>query len=231
MDQVEPWSEDQYGDVEVIAWNLDELPRPDSLVWSYLPAHEIEALGRSRTPGLSRRRLLARSLLRAVLARRTDTPAPRLEFRKGPHGKPYLPNGPAFNVSHSGPFCMLALRSTGRIGVDLEAIRPSPDLLHVAERYFSPTEWEEIQSKDPNAVRTFFRTWVRKEAFLKAMGVGLSLPLRAFTVSSQLAPLGTNVLQHIDFPGESTETWTVCSISAPKGTEAALAWDSPEEDV
>lgn len=227
MDRAEPWWEDRYGDVDVLAWNLDEVDVPDSLIRSHLSAGEIEAVGRARTSGLRRRRLLSRSLLRAVLARRTDTPAPLLDLRSGPHGKPYLPTGPAFNAAHSGAFFMVALRATGRVGVDLEVVRPSADLLQVAERHFSAREWEEIQGEGPNAARTFFRTWVRKEAFLKGLGAGLSLPLHSFVVSGRLAPPGRNVLQHIDFPGESTETWTVCSISAPEGTEAALAWDTP----
>lgn len=229
-DQAEPWSEDRYGDVEVLTWNLDEVKVPDSVIRSYLPAGEVEAVGRTRNPGLRRRRLLSRSLLRAVLAGRTGTPAPLLGFRRGPLGKPYLTTGPAFNTAHSGAFLMVALRPNGRVGVDLEAIRPSADLLHVAERYFAAKEWEEIQSEGPNAVRTFFRTWVRKEAFLKAMGAGLSLPLHSFTVSARVAPPGLNVLQHTDLPGELTETWTVCSILAPEGTEAALAWDTPSHN-
>jgi 4'-phosphopantetheinyl transferase len=114
----------------------------------------------------------------------------RIQFSYGPHGKPALDDQEArleFNVSHSGSIALIALARGRKVGVDVE--RHRTDVLddRITERYFSPLECAALRAL-PASVRVegFFNCWSRKEAYIKACGRGLSLPLKDFQVS--LAP-------------------------------------------
>lgn len=94
----------------------------------------------------------------------------------GPHGKPFLPGGPHFSLSHSGRLAVLAV-SEAAVGVDVEKPRPVSE--SVARRYFQP---EEQSWMAENPTDRFFRLWTRKEAVLKCCGRGLSLSPADFCV-------------------------------------------------
>lgn len=129
------------------------------------------------------RRPAARQATRAILARYLDLSPATLQFICGPFGKPELRGSPlSFSVSHRDDRALLAVAAQGRLGVDLEARRPLPELdgicamLHPAERTLiaqaSASEHEDL----------FYRIWTRKEAALKAVGTGLALGLDGISV-------------------------------------------------
>src|SRR5438874_1805737 len=100
-------------------------------------------------------------------------------------GKPRLAlPGPRFNVSHSGPVALYAFSWNGEVGVDVELDRPELARERIAERFFSPAEVATLRGLpaelQPHA---FLTCWTRKEAYIKARGEGLSLPLDRFDVS------------------------------------------------
>lgn len=100
------------------------------------------------------------------------------EPQYGPHGKPFLPDGPSFNLSHSGRYVVLAV-SPGDVGVDIEEIRPRSE--GVAEKCFLNPEQEWIRrQKDPE--RAFYMLWTAKEAVMKATGEGFHMPPESFRV-------------------------------------------------
>lgn len=122
----------------------------------------------------------ARALVRSVLAGYLDAKPEALTFVHGPHGKPELEAAGRlqFNVSRSGSLGLLAVTRGRDIGVDVERIEPRRALGPIADRLFDPAEAAELRSMpEARRIRRFFELWTQKEAYAKALGVGLSVPL------------------------------------------------------
>jgi 4'-phosphopantetheinyl transferase len=134
---------------------------------------------------------VAHGQLRLLLAQLLEQEPKRLTFAAGAHGKPELAGNAAssglqFNLSHSGAYGLVGWSWRRDIGVDVEAWRTMSDEEALVQRYFSAVEaaaWNEL----PQASRheAFFNLWTRKEAYVKALGRGLGLPLHSFDVSHE----------------------------------------------
>jgi 4'-phosphopantetheinyl transferase len=139
-----------------------------------------------------RRFIVGRAQLKRLLAARLGIPPESVEVVYGAHGKPALAPHLAesnlhFNVSHRDGLAVYAFSRKGAVGIDVEAIRPIPDGDRIASRFFSRHEYASWSSLAAAAKPVgFFNCWTRKEAFVKALGDGLTYPLDAFDVS--LAP-------------------------------------------
>lgn len=136
--------------------------------------------------------VVARALLRRVLGAWLGVEALEVQLAQEPRGRPVLgephaSSGIRFNLSHSGMHGLLAVARDCVVGCDLEVIRPEVATQDIARRYFAPGEVRRLAAL-PASERSaaFFRCWTRKEAYLKALGSGLAVPLDAFEVS--LAP-------------------------------------------
>ncbi len=171
-----------------------------------------------------RRFTVARAYLRGILSAYTGMDAAELTFLTSPYGKPSLKNAPLdirFNVSHSGSLATVAITTGREIGIDIEKIRDDLELDLLAHRFFSPTEVETFcRAKHPkNAV--FFRTWTCKEAFLKAQGMGLSLPLDCFDVEVDMGKPAALLATRPD----ATEAgrWCLRVLQVEDGFAAAVA--------
>ncbi|MCJ2033816.1 4'-phosphopantetheinyl transferase family protein [Methylobacterium sp. J-068] len=141
--------------------------------------------------------LALRHILAGYLGRHPD----ELRFGSEPGGKPRLahpdPEGLRFNLSHSGRHALVGVASTATIGVDVEAVRPIGDALTIARAHFHPAETAELASlPDPDLTSAFFACWTRKEAVVKALGLGLAQPLDRFRVT--LPPAAAAVLRWED---------------------------------
>jgi 4'-phosphopantetheinyl transferase len=133
------------------------------------------------------------------------------------HGKPFLRDDPdlAFNLSHSNGLALLATMRGGTIGCDIEWRNPELACPRVAERLFARQEYEALTALVPGQwVVGFYNCWTRKEAYVKALGLGLSHPLDSFTVA--VAP-GEPACFTSDEPG-----WTLASFEPAPGYQAAL---------
>lgn len=167
-----------------------------------------------------------RALLRIVLGGYANSNPSKLRLEYAANGKPFLLR-PAveepveFNVSHSGEIAMLAFARGRALGVDVEYLRDNFDHEAIAHRFFSDQEQRQLAAL-PRAERHqgFFRCWTRKEAYIKAEGVGLSLPLHQFDVS--LKPGETNALLATRPDGTEASRWSLQEISAAPGYVAAL---------
>lgn len=155
--------------------DLDRDPAPEGLAMlsddEWLRARRF-AFERDR-----RRYLAAHAALRQLLSQHTDVPGALLTFAHGKFGKPSL-EGQAgsmrFNLTHSGPVALIAFHPLAEIGVDVEQIRPLPDAIMLAEAHFSQEERESLaRLHDEERDRGFLRCWTRKEACIKAAGLGL----------------------------------------------------------
>jgi 4'-phosphopantetheinyl transferase len=131
----------------------------------------------------------AHALLRVTLSELDDRPPASWRFAAGPHGKPALAHsGPrlTFNLSHARGLVACAVAAGGDVGLDVEPITRATNWRGIASRYFSSAELAEIDHVQPASQATrFFELWTLKEAFVKALGVGLSQPLSAITFSAE----------------------------------------------
>jgi 4'-phosphopantetheinyl transferase len=191
--------------------------------------------------------IVGRALLRAILGHYLALPTSRLAFRYNSSGKPALTGvidrgGLRFNLSHSAGRALYAVAHERAIGVDLEYIRPLSDVDAMAERIFSPrekVEWRMLPADERLAA--FFRCWTRKEAYIKAVGDGFSIPVDRFDVSIGAAEPGGLLL--IDGDPEGTSRWTLQDLDPHPSYAAALAvegggwrlacwrWPSPAREV
>ncbi|MYB07822.1 MAG: 4'-phosphopantetheinyl transferase superfamily protein [Gemmatimonadetes bacterium] len=171
-----------------------------------------------------RRYTVAQAHLRRVLSLLTGMAPRDIRFHFGKHGKPFLPDGPAFNQSHSEERIMIAVAREGRLGVDIEEIRPVKYLLALADKNFAGDESARLHAvPEHERLSLFFRLWTRKEAFLKALGFGLRHPLRSFSVDpTPGAPQG--LLDAGDLP-EEPSSWHIGGVACTAGATAALAVD------
>jgi 4'-phosphopantetheinyl transferase len=170
--------------------------------------------------------MAGRGALRHILAGYLGCAPAEIGFSYTAYGKPFLRNeekhGLRFNLSHSEDQALLAVTRGRVVGVDIEQIRPDFATEEIAKRFFSEREWKELRGL-PAAERTtaFFRCWTRKEAFIKAVGEGLSFPLDAFAVS--LAPGEPAALRWLRTDKDGARRWRLEDIAAPAGFLAALA--------
>jgi 4'-phosphopantetheinyl transferase len=127
-----------------------------------------------------RRFIVARGVLRSLLARYISYPAPSIKFSYSQKGKPALAAEHRthlhFNLAHSGEIALYAFILECEVGVDVEQQRPLDDVHQIAEHYFSLRERAILATQEGEELyRTFFTYWTRKEAYLKASGEGLAL--------------------------------------------------------
>jgi 4'-phosphopantetheinyl transferase len=190
----------------------------------YLAADELQRAGRFRFEDLRASFIAVHGALRCVLGRYLGVPPGSIGFTYGPKGKPALAGGSLeFNLSHSGKLAAMAVTSGGAVGVDVEEMRPLDDLELVAQRFFCPEEAAEVLSL-PKAEQTaaFYRCWTRKEAYVKAIGSGLSVPLDAFQVS--VVPGEPAHLIHIEEDRAAARAWMLHDLDLAPGYAAALAY-------
>lgn len=133
--------------------------------------------------------VVCRGSLRQILAPYLDLLPREIEFEYNQQGKPFLSTGAdaaglKFNVSHSEGFALVGVTLACEIGVDLEHVRHDIEYNEIAQRFFSHSEAETLKELPPQEqARAFFACWTRKEAYVKARGGGLSIPLDRFEVS------------------------------------------------
>lgn len=173
--------------VDVWAWSLDEAPEERARLARFLNGEERTRAARFALRELSERWTVARGRLREVLGARLNMAPADLRFGRDARGKPFLEGGTslAFNLSHTGDIAALAVAAHGDLGIDIELVRPLRE--PVAERFFSVAENQVLNAHaEDHREAAFYRCWTRKEAFIKAMGTGLSTPLESFDVAFAL---------------------------------------------
>jgi 4'-phosphopantetheinyl transferase len=218
-----PWRQRMTDEIHVWTIALDAPAKESDLLAALAPDERVRA-ARFLAEHNRRRFVACRAALRRVLAARLDAEPSTIEFEYAPHGKPLLPNGSPihFNVSHSDDLAMIAVAWGRPVGIDLERVRPDFAINAVAERFFSPLEQEALRRVPAEShTEAFVRCWTRKEAFIKAVGGGLSYPLNQFDVT--LAPGEPARLLRIDGDEQAASRWTLRDLTARPGYAASLA--------
>lgn len=214
---------------EVHVW-LVSLDRLDGIVETaeeVLAPDEVERAQRFYFEVHVNRFIAARAYLRKLLGVYLGIDPSEVKFEYGQYGKPTLvesnnPEGLSFNLSHAGSFALYGLTLKRQIGVDLECIRTEFIGEEVARRYFAPGEVNQLDHV-PLAMRqrAFFNCWTRKEAFIKATGKGLSLPLDQFDVTLALDKPAALLQTQWD-PGEASR-WSMAALEVENDYVAAVA--------
>jgi 4'-phosphopantetheinyl transferase len=214
------------GEVHVWRATLAHPPaRLDAFLATLAPEERAQA-ARFRFPVHRDRFVAGRGIQREILGRYLGIPPAALRFRATSHGKPLLDPPPAafdlrFNVSNAGDVALYALSVGRELGVDVEAHRPMPDALAIAERFFSAPENAVFGALDAGEREAaFFRCWTRKEAFVKAVGEGLSMPLDCFDVA--FAPGEEARILHTRGDPAHAGRWSMRAVEPGDGFSGAL---------
>jgi 4'-phosphopantetheinyl transferase len=224
---------DTLDDVHIWTVMLRCEPELVSRARSYLAEDERLRADRFRVPEARETFILGRATLRVLLSDLGCGAPADLRFTYGSHGKPALAAecGSAihFNVSHSGGLLACAFARRHPVGVDVEQCRPI-DFEPIAHRFFSPAEHDALMNVDESArLAGFYTGWVRKEAFIKALSGGLSIPLDSFRVSLD-AGSGAALLD-VGGNAEEARKWTLQSFAPAIGFFGAVAIPAPEQRV
>ena len=213
---------------EVHLWRVDlEAVGADEFRWQQLlSSEELTRAGRFHFSRDRQSFVASRAWLRTILASYLRTAPNSLSFSYSKKEKPSLGSAFAnsdvtFNVSHSGGIALLAFTRGREIGVDVEQLRRDSDLESISRRFFSMYEQNQLAAlPTEERAAAFFRCWTRKEAYIKATGDGLSLPLDQFDVS-----LGTgesNSLLATRPDASEAGRWLIREVPAGPGYMAAL---------
>lgn len=172
--------------------------------------------------------IIARATLRTILGQYLGIAPTRVQFAYGANGKPTLANLENvdqilhFSVARSQGVAVYALSYCAPLGVDIEYLRPLPDMSQIAERFFSRSEHTALSAvPSEQRVRAFYKCWTSKEAFLKATGDGLSFALERFDV--ELRPERPSRLHSIDGDTDLAAPWTIRDFAPSPGYIGALA--------
>lgn len=196
-----------------------------------LSADEVERAGRFKFNKHRSNYITSRYYLRVLTGIYTDAKPQEVVFKYTDKDKPYIKqdiNDIKFNLAHSGNRCVFAFTKFNDVGIDIEHKREIPDAREICHRFFSEKEIEDLNKINDELVSdTFLLCWTRKEAFIKAVGEGLSYPLAEFTVS-----LGKNTPEITGISKDQSEVklWKLFNINAGKDYLSSLAVKSDRRD-
>jgi 4'-phosphopantetheinyl transferase len=209
------------GEVHVVEVDLDAAYKSDVNV---LDRQERERADRFIFERDRRRFVGAHVSLRVTLGAYLNQTPESLRFTTNTHGKPQIAERPVdlrFNLSHAGDRALVAVSLDHDVGVDIEQHRPV-EVLQLAQRFFSRSEIDAITSLPPTEREAaFFRCWTRKEAFIKALGVGLSFPLDGFEVSVT-DDESNQLLNGCSAAPDEFLRWRILSLPTVSGYSAAF---------
>jgi len=223
----------------VVVWQIDlDAPPPAD---GCLNVAERRRAATFRAELHRRRFMAAHVAMRQLLGLHAGIPPHALPLHTGAHGKPELPSsvGLHFNLAHSEALALLAVTRDGSVGIDVERIRnlesrragardPGGEELALAKRHFSETEIRELCAMTPGIerIRSFFSGWTRKEAWIKAAGVGLHMDLRTLeTGLSGSRQVGDYFVQPVDLHPAWVERGFIASLAstgAPTVTQVEM---------
>jgi 4'-phosphopantetheinyl transferase len=210
--------------IRVYHANLEVAAARQSSLWKLLSDEERARASRFRFPEHRNHFIACRGILREILGPRLGIAPARVNFSCNPYGKPALPDSDlCFNLSHSHEHALYAVARGREVGIDIERVDPRFARDQIPERFFSPSEVCQLRSLPADQqTEAFFRCWTRKEAYIKARGIGLGLALDGFDVS--LVP---------DAPPaflSGVQNWRLIAVNAPVGFAAALVIEGAERE-
>jgi len=192
---------------------------------------ERERAAKFAFPRLRERYIAAHTIMRRLLGGYLRVDPANLVFAIAGRGKPSLPGHPLhFNLSHTNDHGLLAVTRAGEVGVDIESIDRKLDRAGIAGRFFSRAEAEELASlPEEQQAEAFCNLWTRKEAWLKATGVGISEGLSQ--VEFNCRPGEPARLLRLDGDASGAAGWFVESFDSPGGGIGSVVIRAPAPPV
>jgi 4'-phosphopantetheinyl transferase len=216
------------GDVRVWIVTLPKADAPMAEAWSVISQDERDRANRLVRDDDRALWIHTRAVLRRLLAGHLSVEPRLIVFGEGLEGKPEV-SGPSrserfdFSVSHSGAVAVIAVGCDRRVGVDVEEIQADFMWEPIAKKFFSAADVAFIEGRPPAERRlAFFDCWVRKESYLKGLGVGLKRALDGFSVPMGIA-IGAVVDPEADLLPGAERCWQIHPVDVPDGYAAALA--------
>jgi len=216
-----------FGEAHVWRASLDDAVHPKEAYENLLTDMERDKAARFLRKRDGDRYILSLGILKTLIMGYLGSGPDRLQFSYGPNGKPTLDAGSGadtlcFNMAKSAGYAVFAFAQGREIGVDIEQVRKIPEMEHIVSLFFSEAEQVTFGAlPPPKKERAFFDGWTRKEAFVKGLGVGLSMPLGKFGI--MLNPGNPVCFVHLDKDLASLGEWTIWDVSVLPGFSAALA--------
>ena len=209
---------------EVHVWHadLDLKPNYVASLLELLDRDEQLRASRFKVPTAREQFVVSHAFLRLTLAQYLQIQPANIQFRITANGKPELIGGGniTFNLSHSDGAAALAITRERAVGFDVERIREDVEAIGLAGRFFSAREAQWLRSQPVSKrAAAFFTCWTAKEAFIKACGTGLSMPLSGFTI----IPDTNEELQLETGSDQASESWSICQLNLGPHLRAALA--------
>jgi 4'-phosphopantetheinyl transferase len=200
--------------------------------FSWLSPDEVERADRFRFDQHRRAFVLGRAVLRALVASYLRIAPEEASFNYGQKGKPALCGtySLSYNVSNSGDLAAYAFTSDCEIGVDIEHSRRLVEIEGIARRFFAAEEVTELMGLSEGQRHDgFFNCWTRKEAYIKAVGDGLSVPLDSFQVTLQPGVPARMVA--LDGSSSAAQRWTLHAFTPAPDYAGAIAYQDRERPL
>ena len=178
--------------------------------------------------------LISRALVRTVLGQYMGQAPESLVFARNAYGKPRIASFEqslplSFNLSHTNGFSVLAVSRDNELGVDAEYLTRKVDILKLANRFFSKQEYQALALMDVKEFdESFFKLWTLKEAYIKACGMGLAIPLKDFSFSFNNNEIEISFSKERD---DKPESWQFCQFNYKSKFLVALAQKRKNKDV
>ena len=218
---------------QVDVWRVSTKVSPASVrsAEPTLSADESQRAARFRFDTDRHRFTVSHIALRDILSRYLLIEPANIGFTIGEYGKPATTSDAKldFNLSHSGDYALITLSRERKVGVDVEHFRDNMEIDKIASRFFSEKENAELMSLPSDQQQIgFFNCWTRKEAYIKAHGLGLSLSLDSFDVS--LTPNEPAVLRATRPNLDKASHWTLLSLDVEDQYAGAVAVEGRDLD-
>ncbi len=190
--------------------------------WEILNHDEQKRAARFHFEKDKKRFVITRATLKNLIGFFEGIDPKKIYFDYNQYGKPaYSAGFFQFNVAHSGTLGLIGISAVGAIGVDVEEFRPQTEIETIAKRFFSPVEFAEFCTLIGNdRLQGFFNAWTRKEAFIKAVGMGLSMPLHAFDVN--LTPGCPAKLKQVRYKNMISAEWQLQNLPVRQNYAASF---------
>ncbi len=218
---------------EVHVWCAHLEPPAEQLVIleRSLAEEEIQRAARFRFRRHRRRYIAGRGILRVLTGSYLNMAPEEVVFSYSKYSKPFLADhNLQFNLTHAESYALYAFCLTANVGIDLEKIRVLEDADNIAARFFAATEYARFLSlPQEQKYEAFFACWTRKEAFIKAIGEGLSYPLADFDVAFE--PGKTGQINSIRGSKLAAQRWSLFALSPIPEYAAALIVEGQEWQI
>lgn len=216
------------GHVRIVVATLDELADRTERYHAMLDDGELERLARFKFDADRQRFLLGHGLLREVIGQVLNMDPRSIGFQRGRYGKPFLPGTPLrFNLSDTKDAVAIAITVEEELGVDIETMTRRVDHRSVSQHYFTEEEQAGIAAAADDK-RRFLELWTRKEAVLKASGVGIMDDLRSLRVDQ---PTNELAIRHLEFIAMSGPIYHVRTWHIGEDLLLSLATARPMDHV